>query len=85
MTIKLYTNVPATVKHRRVLERVSIGSLSVRVVAKGSQALTLSLDPEGRKLLREKHKLTAQLSIGVKDQEGATLSISRTLVLTNKR
>jgi PKD domain len=81
VTIKLYTNISATVKHRRVLERVSIGSLSVRVAAKGSHALTLSLNAEGRKLLHEKHKLTAQLSMTVKGQEGGSWSISRTLIV----
>jgi hypothetical protein len=85
VAIKLYTSVSSTVKHRRVAKLILIGSLKLSMTAASSQALALSLNATGRKLLREKHKLMVQLSVTVTGQDGGTWSISRTLTLTNKR
>jgi PKD repeat protein len=84
VSIRLYTSVRSTVKHRRVVKLVSIGSLSVRVATNGSHALALSLNSTGSKLLRQDHKLVADLSLTVVGQDGGRWSIARTLNLTSK-
>ncbi|MGN6373823.1 MAG: PKD domain-containing protein [Solirubrobacteraceae bacterium] len=82
VSVRLYALKHLTVHGRRVVKRVFIGALTTRVAAKGSSALTLTLNVAGRKLLRKSHTLPAQLLVSVTGREGGSWQISRTLTLT---
>jgi PKD domain-containing protein len=83
VALRLYSTKHTTVHHRRVLKRVFIGALTTTVAAKGTGALALTLNATGRKLLRQGHRLPAQLVITVTGEEGGSWQLTRTLTLTS--
>jgi hypothetical protein len=60
---------------------VAIGSVRLRLAAKGTGALSLKLNARGRALLRKRHRLSCQLRMTVEGQEGGTWQITRSLTL----
>lgn len=84
VTIRLYAKVTMTTHGRRSTKLVSIGSLGMRIAAKGSSPLSLSLtlDAKGRAMLRRLHKLSCQLNVKVEGEEGGSWQIVRSLTLT---
>lgn len=82
VTVRLYAVRHVAVHGHRVVKRVFIGALTIRVGAKGSRPLTLTLNATGRKLLHRSHRLPSQLLVSVTGKEGGSWQISRTLTLT---
>jgi PKD repeat protein len=83
ITLRLYTTVRATRRHRTTVKQVLIGALTTSVAPNGTRALAVTLNDAGRKLLSKGHKLSARLSLTVVGQEGGSWQISRTLTLTS--
>ncbi|HEX4837503.1 MAG TPA: PKD domain-containing protein [Solirubrobacteraceae bacterium] len=83
IAFKLYATVRTTGRQRRTLKRVLIGALTTTIAAKGTGALTLTLNAGGRKLLAKSHTLSSQLTVTVVGQEGGSWQIARTLTLTS--
>lgn len=82
VTASLYAKVTTTRHHRRIVRQVLIGAAQLRIAVKGTGTIAVTLNAAGRRLLRAKHRLAAQLKLSVEDQQGASWQISRSLVLT---
>jgi PKD domain len=82
VAVQLYAKLTTTTHGRRSTKLVPIGSLRLAIAAKGTSALSLSLNAKGRTLLRKLHTLPAQLQVTVEGQEGGSWQIVRSLTIT---
>lgn len=83
VTLQLYATVRTTKRHRTTVKRVSIGLLHTTIAGRGTGALALSLNANGRALLRKRRSLACKLVVTVEGQEGGTWQIVRTVTLTS--
>ncbi|MGH2833162.1 MAG: PKD domain-containing protein, partial [Solirubrobacteraceae bacterium] len=79
ITLNLYTKVTSG-KHRH--RQVLIGKFAHGMLTTTQQAILLKLNATARKLLQTHHRLAVTLKLSVVGQEGASWSISRSLILT---
>lgn len=82
VTASLYAKVAVTRHGRHTVRQILIGSVRLRIAAKGTGTIAVTLNATGRRLLSAKHRLHALLKISIEDQQGASWQISRSLVLT---
>ncbi len=83
VTLKLYATIRTTKHRRTTVKQVLIGLLHTTIAAKGTGALALSLNANGRALLRKSRSLACKLVVTVEGQEGGTWQIVRALTLTS--
>lgn len=81
VTLQLYAKVPTTTHGHRSTKLVPIAILHLTIAAKGTGALSLTLNTKGRTMLRKLHKLSCQLNVTVEGQEGGSWQIARSLTL----
>lgn len=74
----LYATVTSKHRHQRVL----VGKLANSTVTSAKQPIVLSINGNGRRLLRVHHRFLVMLKLAVVGQEGASWSINRPLILT---
>jgi hypothetical protein len=81
--LSLYAKLTTVAHGHRTTKLVSIGTAHMTFGAKGAGALVLSLNAEGRALLRKSHTLACKLLVTVEGQEGGAWQIVRSLTLTS--
>ncbi|HWY89191.1 MAG TPA: PKD domain-containing protein [Solirubrobacteraceae bacterium] len=82
VTLQLYAKVSTTTRGHRSTKLAPVGALRLTIAAKGTGTLSLSLNANGRAMLRKLHKLYCQLNVTVEGQEGGSWQIVRSLTLT---
>ena len=81
VTLQLNAKVSTTTHGHRSTKLVPIATLHLTIAAKGTGALSLTLNAKGRTMLRKLHKLSCQLNVTVEGQEGGSWQIVRSLTL----
>jgi hypothetical protein len=81
VSAKLYTKVKSTNRHHRGTKTVLIGTVSLTIANGGTGTIALTLNANGRSLLRGKHHLACQLQLTVTGAEGGSWQIVRSYTL----
>lgn len=81
VTLQLYAKETKVSHKHRTSRWAPVGSAHLTLGAKGTSALSLSLNAKGKTLLRKLHRLACKLVVAVEGQEGGSWQIVRSLTL----
>lgn len=86
VSLSLYASVSTSSHGHRRTKQELVGSLHLKIAAKGTGGLSLTLNSTGRALLRRAGRagtdLKVTLRVAVEDQQGAVWRLTRSLTLT---
>jgi PKD domain len=82
VTLKLYAKVTTNTHGRRSTKLVPVAALALKIANKATGRLSVTLNSQGRTMLRTLHKLVCQLDVTVEGQEGGSWQMARSLTLT---